>query len=117
MVLRSAEVKRRESLASPVQMQTAMRSVVAPVGVRFRHLDHHVYGELLNAIIDGRLAPGTRLVLDDLADQLKVSRTPIRDALGRLSSEGLVRRVGRQGLYGCLTVASGARGAVRSALD
>jgi DNA-binding GntR family transcriptional regulator len=71
---------------------------VAPVGDGFRYLDHYVYDALLEAIVHGRLIPGTRLVLDDLAEQLKVSRTPIRDALARLTSEGLVRRDGRKGL-------------------
>ncbi len=70
---------------------------VAPVGDGFRYLDHYVYDALLEAIVQGRLAPGTRLVLDDLAEQLKVSRTPVRDALARLTSEGLVRREGRRG--------------------
>jgi DNA-binding GntR family transcriptional regulator len=71
--------------------------LVAPVGEGFRYLDHYVYDALLDAIVHGRLAPGARLVLDDLAEQLKVSRTPIRDALARLTSEGLVQRVGRKG--------------------
>jgi DNA-binding GntR family transcriptional regulator len=79
------------------QGRARVHSVVAPVGDRFRYLDHYVYDAVLEAIIQGRLAPGTRLVLDDLADQLRVSRTPIRDALGRLASEGLVHRSGRQG--------------------
>jgi len=71
--------------------------VVSPVGEGFRYLDHYVYDALLEAIVHKRLAPGARLVLDDLAEQLKVSRTPIRDALARLTSEGLVRRAGRKG--------------------
>jgi DNA-binding GntR family transcriptional regulator len=79
------------------QERTLVDPVVAPVGDRFRYLDHYVYDALLEAIVQGRLGPGTRLVLDDLADQLRVSRTPIRDALRRLASEGLVHRSGRQG--------------------
>jgi DNA-binding GntR family transcriptional regulator len=79
------------------QEPVAVGPVVPPVGDGFRYLDHYVYDALLEAIVEGRLAPGSRLVLDDLAEQLKVSRTPIRDALARLTSEGLVRRVGRKG--------------------
>jgi DNA-binding GntR family transcriptional regulator len=74
-----------------------MRLVVPPVGDGFRFLDGYVYDALLEAIVQRRLQPGDRLVLDDLADQLKVSRTPVRDALSRLASEGLVARVGRRG--------------------
>jgi DNA-binding GntR family transcriptional regulator len=74
-----------------------MRSVVPPVGEDFRFLDGYVYDALLEAIVQRRLLPGDRLVLDDLAEQLKVSRTPVRDALSRLASEGLVAREGRRG--------------------
>jgi DNA-binding GntR family transcriptional regulator len=42
------------------------------------------------AILNGRLAPGARLVEDDLASMLAVSRGPIRQALARLQQEGLV---------------------------
>ncbi|MDD3827360.1 MAG: GntR family transcriptional regulator [Anaerolineae bacterium] len=47
--------------------------------------------ERLRALILSRqLQPGQRLVQADLAEQLGVSRTPIRDALTRLAHEGLV---------------------------
>ena len=42
------------------------------------------------AILSGRLAPGARLIEDDLAGMLNVSRGPIRQALFRLQQEGLV---------------------------
>ena len=42
------------------------------------------------AILNGRLAPGARLIEDDLATMLNVSRGPIRQALARLQQEGLV---------------------------
>lgn len=50
----------------------------------------HVYGHLLRAIITGDLAPGSRVRDQDLAEQLGVSRTPVREALQRLEDEGLV---------------------------
>lgn len=50
-----------------------------------------VYRELREAICDSRLAPNQRLVQNALADHLGLSRTPVRDALLRLSQEGLVR--------------------------
>lgn len=53
---------------------------------------------LREAILDGRLRPGQRLLQDRLAEMLGVSRTPIREALQRLEREGLVRSVGRQGM-------------------
>ncbi len=42
------------------------------------------------AIIDGRVAPGQRLKEEELAQQLGISRTPVREALLVLQTEGLV---------------------------
>lgn len=41
-------------------------------------------------IVDGTLARGSRIHQEDLADELGVSRTPVREALRRLAAEGLV---------------------------
>lgn len=49
-----------------------------------------VYRALRDAINEGRLAPDTRLIEDQLALQFRVSRTPIRDAIQRLQQEGYV---------------------------
>jgi len=49
-----------------------------------------VYRRLKQAIVDGDLAPGTRLVERVLAENMNVSRTPVREALQRLSTDGLV---------------------------
>lgn len=63
-------------------------SVVESIG---RHLLRDAaYGRLRGAIIDGTLAPGAALRPDDLAERLGLSRAPIRDAIARLTSEGLV---------------------------
>jgi DNA-binding GntR family transcriptional regulator len=47
--------------------------------------------EIRNAIVDGTLAPGTRIKQEDLAARLHVSRAPIRQALMVLKREGLVQ--------------------------
>ena len=49
-----------------------------------------VYGALRRAIIEQALAPGAKLPEDMIGDQLGVSRTLVREALARLSAEGLV---------------------------
>lgn len=49
-----------------------------------------VYANMLKAIQDGTLEPGERLNDDQLTAWLDVSRTPVREAIARLASEGLV---------------------------
>jgi len=57
---------------------------------RKRARPQQVYERLRELIIDGRLAPGTRIVETDVAERLGVSRTPVRGALQRLQQEGFV---------------------------
>jgi DNA-binding GntR family transcriptional regulator len=52
------------------------------------------YLALRQGILQGDLAPGERLRSDALANDLKVSRTPVREALRKLEAEGLVERSG-----------------------
>ncbi|MFE0023183.1 GntR family transcriptional regulator [Amycolatopsis sp. NPDC059021] len=53
-------------------------------------LRDEAYERIRNAIIDGSLPPGTALRDADLAEQLGLSRAPVRQALTRLAEEGLV---------------------------
>ncbi|MEO1226574.1 MAG: GntR family transcriptional regulator [Pseudomonadota bacterium] len=55
------------------------------------------YQIVRRGILDGRLAPGERLKEEDLAQEIGVSRTPIREALRRLDLEGLLSFVPNQG--------------------
>jgi DNA-binding GntR family transcriptional regulator len=52
---------------------------------------------LRTAILEGRLEPGTRLRAETLADRLRSSRTPVREALLLLAQEGLVEIEPRRG--------------------
>jgi DNA-binding GntR family transcriptional regulator len=54
-------------------------------------LRENAYRAIRDAIVDGTLTPGERLNDADLVAWLGVSRTPIREALGRLEQTGLVR--------------------------
>jgi DNA-binding GntR family transcriptional regulator len=58
-----------------------------------------VYDRLLSGIALGDYAPGSALNERELAAQLGVSRTPVREALLRLRVEGLVRVVPRGGIF------------------
>lgn len=55
-----------------------------------------VYRVLREAILEGEVGPGERLASLVIAEQLGVSRTPVRAALVRLEAEGLVVREGGQ---------------------
>ncbi|WP_461174726.1 GntR family transcriptional regulator [Arthrobacter sp. Z1-9] len=48
------------------------------------------YGELRQLILSGGLAPGSRVSQYELADKMQMSITPLREAIRRLSSEGLI---------------------------
>lgn len=56
-----------------------------------------VYARLRQGILDGTYAQGARLGEVDLADTLGVSRTPVREALRRLGSEGLLSTLPNKG--------------------
>ena len=57
-----------------------------------------VYDYLKKAICRGDLSDGERVAEEDLANRLKVSRTPIREALRKLEVEGLVKHYPRRGV-------------------
>ncbi len=48
------------------------------------------YEQLRQGIVEGRYLPGQRLVEQRIAEDLELSRTPVREALRRLEAEGLV---------------------------
>ena len=58
----------------------------APHGSR----PEQVYARLRDLIVQGLLAPGSRIVETEIAGRLGVSRTPVREALQRLQQEGYV---------------------------
>jgi DNA-binding GntR family transcriptional regulator len=57
------------------------------------------YDILVERILSGEYAPGTSLVEQDIARELRLSRTPVREALLRLRLEGLVKIIPRGGIY------------------
>lgn len=60
-------------------------------------LADQVYEKVHWAIITGKISSGSRLIETDLAGQLGVSRTPVREALQRLVSEGTLQAIPRAG--------------------
>jgi|WetSurMetagenome_2_1015567.scaffolds.fasta_scaffold18631_1 GntR family transcriptional regulator, rspAB operon transcriptional repressor len=62
-------------------------------------LNDSVYDVIRKNILSQVFSPGQRLIMDEVAKQLGVSMTPLKDALNRLAVEGLVEIVPRQGTY------------------
>ena len=68
----------REPSAGPTQIPRA------------NSLAGDVYEVIFNQLMSLKIAPGTRITVDNLVKEFNVSHTPIREALGRLEGEGLV---------------------------
>ena len=94
-----------------VQFQTNMDE--------FLPLRDVVFNTLRKAILTGELNPGERLLEIQLANQLGVSRTPIREAIRKLELEGLVIMMPRRGAEVAQITEKGLRDVleVRRALD
>jgi DNA-binding GntR family transcriptional regulator len=65
----------------------------------YKPLREIVFEHLREAIISGNLRPGERLMELQLAEEMGVSRTPVREAIRKLELEGLVIMVARRGAY------------------
>jgi len=61
-------------------------------------LSQKVYHVLKNAIVRGDLAPNSKLILTEIAKSLGVSNTPIREAINKLVSEGLIKIIPNKGI-------------------
>lgn len=71
--------------------------MLEPIEGGRRSLADEAYDRITQAMLSGVIAPGARLVMDALAEELEISRTPVRDALRRLEQEGLIEPAGRRG--------------------
>jgi DNA-binding GntR family transcriptional regulator len=69
------------------------------IGSSHRTLREVVAEEIRSMILAGSLLPGERLLEDRLAEQLGVSRNPVREAIRALEGTGLVEVVPRRGAY------------------
>ena len=66
------------------------RTGVTPIFKETQSLVDRVTGVVRQSIIDGRLSPGETVSISDLATDLGVSHSPVREALQRLSGQGLI---------------------------
>jgi DNA-binding GntR family transcriptional regulator len=75
-------------------MEPTLNPISTPVS-----LERFAYEAIKEAILTFRLKPGQSLVESDLASQLAISKTPVRDALMKLQKEGLVEKIPYTGTY------------------
>ena len=80
-----------------MEMRGDMRESIARRRQRSLVLD--VRDELERMILEGEVKAGERLKENELAEQLGVSRGPVREAARSLEREGLVKTVANQGVY------------------
>ena len=90
-------------LASKLSPRLAGRFAVLPANSssgarpRVENATQRAYRHVKERLLDGRFPGGTLLSENALAQQLEISRTPIRQAFGQLEAEGLVELYPRRG--------------------
>ncbi|HEY6401628.1 MAG TPA: GntR family transcriptional regulator [Blastocatellia bacterium] len=62
-------------------------------------LSDQIYEYLRGEILTGRFAPGHRLDVGELVERLKVSKMPVKEAIGRLAAEGLLDVKAQRGTF------------------
>jgi len=62
-----------------------------------QNLPEAIFQKLRSLLVEGKIAPGSKLNERELAERLHVSRTPIREAIRRLAAEGLVELITNRG--------------------
>ncbi len=76
------------------------RKPLVPIRLdNYKPLRELVFESLREAILNGQLKPGERLMEIQLAEEMGVSRTPVREAIRKLELEGTVVMIPRKGAY------------------
>ncbi|SDP38329.1 DNA-binding transcriptional regulator, GntR family [Rhodoferax sp. OV413] len=78
-------------MSSVLESPTAMPPLGA-LEVRSASLSEQAYIRMRELILDRKISAGSTLLEGKIADELGISRTPMREALGRLAGEGLLVR-------------------------
>lgn len=74
-------------------------SAKAPPTKEAGALRAHAYRQIRERILDGSLPPAAPLSENQVSASLRLSRTPVREALSRLEREGLIRTVAGRGAF------------------
>ena len=68
-----------------------------PLSIPRQTLHHQVGARLRELIVEGHVAPGSKLNERELCEQLRISRMPLREAIKMLAAEGLVELLAHRG--------------------
>ena len=58
-----------------------------------KSLGEHVYERLKEAIVNGEMEAGSRIIENQIADAMRISRTPVREAIHKLDRTGFLERI------------------------
>ncbi|MBI1761280.1 MAG: GntR family transcriptional regulator [Acidobacteria bacterium] len=70
-----------------------------PFIINKARISDQVYDYLRGEILTGRFAPGQRLNLEELVERLKISKMPVKEAIGRLAVDGLLDVQAQRGTF------------------
>jgi GntR family transcriptional regulator of vanillate catabolism len=96
---RTRAARRSAADRKPTPLLERVRAGGLSLAVQHENLDDKIYTRLRALILERQLLPGERIQVDHLAVEMGVSRTPILNALRRLSQEGAVQVFPRRGIY------------------
>ena len=95
--MRIDPIKRRKG--GPKRTASPLRTQKTSLVIEHDNLDDKIYYRLKTMITEGDLEPGERILQEQLARDMGVSRTPLVNALKRLAQEGLLEWRPRRGIY------------------
>jgi DNA-binding GntR family transcriptional regulator len=76
-----------------------VRAGALSLAIQHENLDDKIYARLRALILERQILPGDRILVDHLAREMGVSRTPVLNAFRRLGQEGVVQVLPRRGIY------------------
>ena len=67
--------------------------------IQRQNVSEAVYSAVKQVLLTNKYSPGERIGIEELCQELEVSRTPVFEALNRLKAEGMVEIIPRKGVY------------------
>ena len=89
----------KHTRAAPVARPRSRRNAVAAPATHGLVVRSAIYDRIVQAVMEHRLPPGTKLVEDRLAELFDTSRAQVRDVLARLADEGVVTTIPNRGAF------------------